>query len=93
MTGPADLGATPPAGYALAKGCSDYWIAADKETMKRGWIITPAWSPANGHTLELWTAKDDPNDSCTRLTPKDAIELAADLLGFVKDALSDGDAE
>ncbi len=70
---------TPPAGYVLAKGCSDLWIGT--ETLNRGWIITPAWNSTTGaHTIELWAPKDD------KLTPAEAVTLAADLLAVAQTA-------
>lgn len=75
----------PPAGYTLAPKSENRWIGTEK--MNRGWIITPVWDGAtNRRTIELWTSKD-PDESDARLTPMEAIQLAADLIELAKDAL------
>ncbi|MDQ0679064.1 hypothetical protein QFZ30_002446 [Arthrobacter pascens] len=75
MLGPIPM---PPAGYTLAPHSDDKWIG--RETMNRGWIITPAWNAtSNTHSIELWAADHEPPDY-TVLTPPEALQLAADLI-------------
>ncbi|MGY4543134.1 hypothetical protein ACVWY0_003062 [Arthrobacter sp. UYNi723] len=62
----------PPAGYTLAPGTGDLWIAA--ETMNRGWIMTPGWKFDTGHCINVWTV--DGRD----LSPKEALELGMALI-------------
>lgn len=82
------LGPMPvrPANFVLAKGHKGRWVGP--EIMNRHWIITPTWnSVTNARSIELWTAKgDDETDS--KLTPLEALQLAADLMNLANDALT-----
>ncbi|MDI3194803.1 hypothetical protein QK290_10620 [Pseudarthrobacter sp. AL07] len=62
----------PPAGYTLAPGCDDLWVA--DETMNRGWILTPGWKFDTGHCINVWTVQD------RDLTPTEALELGTALI-------------
>ncbi|MBE4716755.1 hypothetical protein DAD99_00950 [Pseudarthrobacter sp. AB1] len=62
----------PPAGYTLAPGCDDLWVA--DETMNRGWIMTPGWKFHTGHCINVWTVQD------RDLTPTEALELGTALI-------------
>jgi hypothetical protein len=68
----------PPAGYVLAEGVDDRWIAAEIETA--GSVIIPVWNAIDQHLLELWTDKNTDDESMVELSTADAFDLAADLI-------------
>lgn len=69
----------PPAGYALAEGCSDLWCGAEVEAA--GLVIVPAWDyQTQERYLELWSGKGTPDESMLQLPPDAARRLAQTLL-------------
>lgn len=64
--------ASPPAGYALAKGCSGWWEGP--ATQGSGWRIIACWeADTNVHGVELWV------NGMVDLSLSDAVALAAAL--------------